>query len=202
MSRVGQVPQVVVGLGNPGREYEQTRHNVGFRVLDRVAKNLGCDFRQKSRFFAFVGEAKVGENRVWLVKPLTFMNRSGETVRAVAAWKKIGAEEVLVIVDDADLPLGKIRLRKSGSSGGHNGLRSIAEHLGGENFPRLRVGIGRRRPAGADITDHVLSEFSKNERPKVEKVVATAAEAVQYCLEHGVEAAMNKFNRRKSEEEL
>jgi PTH1 family peptidyl-tRNA hydrolase len=135
-----------------------------------------------------------------LAKPQTFMNRSGVTVGALANWLKIEATELLVVVDDADLPLGQLRLRQSGGSGGHNGLRSIIEALGGnEEFPRLRVGIGRTGPIGEDITDHVLGKFAPPERQQAEQAIDQAAEAVECCVKEGLTTAMNRFNRRKGD---
>ena len=143
-------PKLVVGLGNPGRDYVGTRHNIGFAVLDRLAGKFDCSFRRKWRFSAEVAEAAAGDaGKVVLAKPQTYMNRSGNAVNALLKWSKIESAQLLVVVDDADLPLGQIRLRASGGSGGHNGLRSIIEALGGnEEFARLRVGIGRSAPVG------------------------------------------------------
>ena len=191
-------PKLVVGLGNPGREYDGTRHNIGFAALDRLAERLGCSFRSKSRFSAQVAEAGAGEaGKVTLAKPQTFMNRSGSAVQALLVWLKIEPTQLLVVVDDADLPLGQIRLRASGGSGGHNGLRSIIETLGGiEEFARLRIGIGRTAPVGTDITGHVLGRFAPAEREVAEEAVATAVEAMECCLRDGLAKAMNRFNRK------
>ena len=195
-------PKLVVGLGNPGREYEGTRHNVGFDVLAGVAEKLGGSFRSKSRFSAEVAEVVGDTGKIVLAKPQTYMNRSGAAVNALANWLKIAPTELLVIADDADLPLGQIRLRASGGSGGHNGLRSIIEALGGtEEFARLRVGIGRSGRPGQDISDHVLSHFSAAERQVAEQAVEKAVAAVVCCLEQGVTTAMNQFNRKNAVEE-
>ena len=193
-------PKLVVGLGNPGKEHAGTRHNIGFAVLDRLAEKLGCSFRSKWRFSAKVAEATAGDaGKVVLAKPQTYMNRSGSAVNALLSWLKIEPPQLLVVVDDADLPLGQVRLRASGGSGGHNGLRSIIEALGGnEEFARLRVGIGRSAPLGADITGHVLGRFSPQEREEAERAVATAVDAIECCLREGLTEAMNQFNRRKS----
>jgi PTH1 family peptidyl-tRNA hydrolase len=187
-------------LGNPGREYAGTRHNIGFAVLDRLARQWKCSFRKKWRFSAEVAEAARGDGgKVLLAKPQTFMNRSGVAVAGILNWRKLAAADLLVVVDDAHLPLGQIRLRESGGSGGHNGLRSIIEALGGnEQFARLRVGIGRTRPAGEDITGHVLGDFAPQERAAAEEAVAVAAEAAACCAREGLTVAMNQFNRRKS----
>ncbi len=189
--------KLVVGLGNPGQEYAGTRHNIGFAVLDRLAAEQSGSFKRKFRFAAEVAEIGVGGEKVMLVKPQTYMNRSGIAVVAVAQWLKVAPPEMLVVVDDADLPLGQLRLRSEGGSGGHNGLGSIIEALGGEEkFARLRVGIGRRGPAGEDITGHVLGRFALPERETADKAVTMAAEAVMCALKEGLTAAMNQFNRK------
>ena len=195
-------PKLIVGLGNPGREYAGSRHNVGFAVLDELAERFGCSFRNKLRFAAKVAEWNVVSGKVILAKPQTFMNRSGTAVAALVNWLKLTPGDVLVVVDDADLLIGQVRLRQSGGSGGHNGLRSIIEALGGnEEFARLRIGIGRPNngvgPAG-DITDHVLGRFAADERKLIGPLLARAADAVVACVESGVPAAMNQFNRKEA----
>jgi PTH1 family peptidyl-tRNA hydrolase len=190
-------PKLVVGLGNPGPEYAATRHNVGFVVLDRLAGQYNCSFKRKLRFAAEVGEVGTGAGKVVLAKPQTYMNRSGVTVSAIVNWLKIRPAEMVVVVDDADLPVGQIRLRLAGGSGGHNGLRSIIEALGGcEEFPRLRVGIGRTGPTGTDITGHVLGRFAAAERASVAAAVDQAVAAIECCWQAGLPTAMNRFNRK------
>jgi PTH1 family peptidyl-tRNA hydrolase len=189
-------PKLVVGLGNPGREYVGTRHNIGFAVLDALAGKRDCSLRNRLKFGGEVGET----GGVTLLKPQTFMNRSGQAVAALVKWLKLTPPEVLVVVDDADLPLGKLRLRLAGGSGGHNGLRSIIEALGSEEFRRLRVGIGRREPVGADITNHVLGRFGAAERAAADAAVADAVAAIECCLSDGFTVAMNRFNRRKEDD--
>jgi len=192
--------KLVVGLGNPGQEYAGTRHNIGFAVVERLAAKFDCSLRRKVRFAAEVGEVTLADGKVTFAKPQTFMNRSGTAVAALLQWTKVLPAEVLVIVDDADLPLGQLRLRLSGGSGGHNGLRSILSALGGnEEFARLRIGIGRTLPEGADISGHVLGRFSAAERPVVDAIVTTAVEAVECCLSDGFAVGMNRFNRRKED---
>ena len=191
--------RLVVGLGNPGDEYDGTRHNIGFAVVEQVAAAYGGSFKRKLRFAAEIAEAVIDGHKIVFAKPRTFMNRSGQAVAALAGWLKIGPAELLVVVDDADLPLGQIRLRGAGGSGGHNGLGSIIEALGGhEEFARVRVGIGRTGPVGADITNHVLGRFAPAERAMAGQATAAAAAAVVYCLKEGLTAAMNQFNRRTS----
>ena len=192
--------KLVVGLGNPGKEYVGTRHNIGFDVVERVAGKLDCSLRKKLKFAAEVGEVTLDSGKIMFAKPQTFMNRSGAAVAALVNWTKVLPAEVLVVVDDADLPLGQLRLRLAGGSGGHNGLRSIIDALGGtEEFVRLRIGIGRTGPVGADIAGHVLGRFSAAERAAMAAAVATAVDAVECCLRDGFAVAMNRFNRRKED---
>ena len=169
--------------------------------MDRLAKKLDCSFRSRAKFSAIVGELTLDAGKIVLAKPQTYMNRSGASVSALANWLKILPGEILVLVDDADLPLGQIRLRLSGGSGGHNGLRSIIESLGGsEEFARLRIGIGRTGPVGEDITDHVLGKFSAAERSMAAEMIGEAVDAVECCLREGLTTAMNRFNRKKGEQ--
>jgi PTH1 family peptidyl-tRNA hydrolase len=183
--------KVIVGLGNPGPKYAGTRHNVGFDVIDYLAAAPGCTpFREK--FEAFVAELKEGEETVLLVKPLTFMNLSGRSVRAVIDFYKLPLDAVFVVCDDFNLPLGKLRIRVKGSHGGQNGLRSIQEQLGTDTYSRLRIGVGQ--PAPGDAVDHVLSKFRPGERKAVEDAIATAAQAALTWIRQGTEAAMNRFN--------
>jgi PTH1 family peptidyl-tRNA hydrolase len=192
-------PKLIVGLGNPGREYAGTRHNVGFAVLDELAERFGCSFRSKLRFAAKVAEWNGVAGKIVLAKPQTYMNRSGAAVAAMVSWLKLTPSDVLMVVDDADLPVGQIRLRSSGGSGGHNGLRSIIEALGGnEDFARMRIGIGRSDAVAGDITDHVLGRFRADEKKLIEPALARASDAVVACIECGVSAAMNEFNRKEA----
>src|SRR5262245_18017459 len=182
--------KLLVGLGNPGPKYAGTRHNVGFDVVDYLAAGPGCStFRE--RFEAFVAELKEGEETVLLVKPLTFMNLSGRAVRAALDFYKLPVDQVLVVCDDFNLPLGKLRVRSKGSHGGQNGLRSIQEQLGTDAYARLRIGVGE---PGHDAVDHVLSKFKPGERRAIEEAVATAAQAALVWVRQGTEAAMNRFN--------
>ena len=183
--------KVIVGLGNPGPKYVGTRHNVGFEVIDYLAAGPGCSaFREK--FEAFVAELKEGGETVLLVKPLTFMNLSGRSVRAVLDFYKLPIEELLVVCDDFNLPLGKLRVRSKGSHGGQNGLRNIQEQLGTDAFTRLRIGVGQPDPGEA--VDFVLSRFKPAERKAAEDAVATAAQAALVWVKSGTEACMNRFN--------
>jgi PTH1 family peptidyl-tRNA hydrolase len=202
MSEASQI-KLVVGLGNPGKQYERTRHNVGFMVADELAKRRRAEFHRKLRFNALLAELQHSitpslHHSILLTKPQTFMNLSGESVQRIAHWLKLTPPEVLVVVDDADLPLGTLRLRERGSSGGQKGIESIIQHLGSQDFPRLRIGIGRPAPTQAerDLVDHVLSPFEKDEAPLVKEIIAHAADAVECALQFGVTKAMNEFNKK------
>ncbi len=188
MASDGATFRLLVGLGNPGREYSGTRHNVGFMVLDRLAAALGATFRAEKKWQADVAVA----GDVWLLKPQTYMNLSGESVGALARFHKIAPERVLAVLDDMALPLGRLRFRERGSAGGHNGLQSILDHLGTQSVPRLRVGIGAAGPGAA--TGHVLGRFAVDERPLVEQSLDRAAEAIRFAQEHDLPSAMNQFN--------
>jgi PTH1 family peptidyl-tRNA hydrolase len=184
--------RLIAGLGNPGREYQRTRHNVGFVVLDRLAADAQLRWDYSEKWSA--GWAK---SDVIMVKPATFMNRSGEAVAAIANFYKIPPAEVLVVLDDLALPLGRLRLRTQGSSGGHNGLESVIEHFGTEAVPRLRVGIGAAPSHGA--VDYVLGRFFEEEQPVLDAAINRAAEAVKCAIDKGLFAAMNVFNKPPEE---
>jgi len=188
------VAGLIVGLGNPGTEYRDTRHNAGFMLADRLADQFGGKWRTEKKFFSEVAECSVGGRRVLLAKPLTFMNASGEAVAKMAAFHKVPAGSVLVLVDDADLPLGTLRLRGEGSPGGHHGLESVEQHLGTRGYPRLRIGIARPESGIRDIAGHVLGKFGASERPMLEKVLARGGEQVECWCSRGVAVAMNLFN--------
>jgi peptidyl-tRNA hydrolase, PTH1 family len=185
---------LIVGLGNPGREYARTRHNAGFMVIERVAERWRAQWRIVAKFDARLARTEVEGRKAVLCEPQTFMNASGVTVAAVSGFYKVLSSRLLVIVDDADLPLGELRLRASGSSGGHHGLESIERHLGTREYARLRVGIGRQSSALREITGHVLGRFAAHERDLVEKVLDRAASQAECWLIDGVAKAMNQFN--------
>lgn len=180
--------KVIVGLGNPGRQYAGTRHNVGFEVVDTLAAGAGVG-AYKRRFDAQVAEAT--SQGLLLVKPETFMNLSGRTVRQALDFYKVPTQDLLVVCDDFALPLGKLRLRTGGSHGGHNGLRNIQEHLGSTAYPRLRIGVGE---PGADDVSHVLGRFRPGERPVMADAILRAAQAVMVWANDGIETSMNRFN--------
>ena len=181
--------RLIVGLGNPGRQYSGTRHNAGFRVVDEMARRAAVAFGFEPRWDSEV--AQCGGRM--LMKPQTFMNLSGEAVQNYARYHRIDHSEILVVLDDAAIPLGELRLRPSGSAGGHNGLESVLIHMGTESVPRLRFGIGS---ASGALVDHVLGGFEPDELPKVEASVSRAADAAEYASAHGLEAAMNLYNKK------
>ena len=183
--------RLVAGLGNPGREYENTRHNAGFMVVDRLTTRLGMTLGFSSNWQALWGRTADG---CTYLKPMTYMNLSGRSVRACGQFYKIAAAETLIVYDDLALPLGQLRLRKEGSSGGQNGMESVIDHLGTPAVPRLRVGIGAVERAHS-MVDHVLSQFTKREREVLDAAIDRAADAVEHARMHGVESAMNLFNR-------
>lgn len=184
--------KLIVGLGNPGGQYAETRHNVGFLLLDCLAEDLKLDFRPK--FQGLVTETVINGEKVFLLKPQTFMNLSGRSVREITQFYKILPEDILVIYDDMDLATGRLRLRSSGSAGGHNGMKSIIGEIGTESFWRLKIGIGRP-PAGWDPARYVLAPFSKEEMPLLEETLEKGKEATLLWAKGEGEKAMNKYNR-------
>lgn len=184
--------KLIVGLGNPGREYERTRHNVGFLVVEEFAQRNGISVTKRD-FRALTGDGRVGDTRVCLLKPQTFMNLSGESVGAFLRLKPLALTDMIVVTDDIALPLAKLRLRANGSAGGHNGLKSLIAHLHSSEFPRLRLGVGAPRDVSVQI-DYVLGVFSRSEMKEVEEGVDRAVAALETWLSDGIEPAMNKFN--------
>ncbi len=184
--------KLIVGLGNPGKEYEHTPHNIGFEVMDVLAERCGCTLRRSFRFQARLARTRLGTESVLLVKPGAYMNKSGPVVAAITRKLGISPADLLVIFDDADLPVGRLRIRVGGSGGGHKGLLSIREHVGSDPFVRIRLGIGRQDDK--DLVAHVLTPFAADLRNSVRAMIVTAADAAHYLVVHGAEAAMNKFN--------
>ncbi|MBS7340340.1 MAG: aminoacyl-tRNA hydrolase [Suilimivivens sp.] len=186
---------VIAGLGNPKKEYDNTRHNIGFAFIDALAEKYSIsvmDVKHK----ALTGKGIINGQKVILVKPLTFMNLSGESIRPISDYYKIDtAKELIVISDDISLPPGQIRIRKKGSAGGHNGLKNIIQHLGNEEFQRIRIGVGEK-PKGYDLADYVLGHFSKEEQPLMQEGIKRAMEAAAMMLEGDIDRAMNEFNRK------
>ncbi len=182
--------KAIVGLGNPGNQYAGTRHNIGFMVVDKLASEFGAG-TPKARFKSLVTEVTIGSEKVVLLKPQTYMNLSGDAVRLMGSWYKLYADEILIVLDELDLPFGTLRLRERGSAGGHNGLSSVIQQLGTNEFPRLRVGIGRGR---SSATAQVLSKFSSDEQRELPFVIADAADAATLWVREGAVTAMNKIN--------
>ena len=197
---------LIVGLGNPGAEYDRTRHNIGFMAVDCLAKSWRISLGKEKRFYGIFGESRLDSiGKMRLLKPTTYMNVSGQSVRACADWFKCSPENILVIYDDMDLPLGKLRLRSSGSAGGHNGMKSIISHLGTQNFPRLRLGIGRgsdksdqaiATKANQNVTNHVLGVFSTIENKVLPEIFDLAESAVTSILKDSLDKAMSLYNSR------
>ena len=187
------VTWLVVGLGNPGEQYENTRHNAGFRVIDELADR--GDFPvQRLKFRALTNTAVIGGQGVLVMKPVTYMNLSGEAVGEAARFYKLPPDHVLVISDDVDLPLGKLRIRKGGSAGGHNGLKSIIQHLGTDQFPRLKVGVGGKPHPDYDMADWVLGKLQGEDKKAMDEAARRAAQAVECLLSQGMDKAMNQYN--------
>ena len=186
---------IIAGLGNPGREYEKTRHNVGFEVIDRLAERLEVSNWEK-KYKALAGKAIHAGEKLLLLKPQTYMNLSGESLLSAASFYRVTPDHILVISDDIALPEGRLRIRKSGSAGGHNGLKSIISNLGSGEFVRIRVGVGSK-PEGFDLADYVLGRAKGEDAEKMEQAYSAAADAVLSILEEGVDQTMNKVNRKE-----
>lgn len=185
--------KVIVGLGNPGREYSATRHNVGFMAIDELARRLGIT-SWRSRHEAEIAEFRGEGDTILLVKPQTYMNLSGKAVGEIVRWYKLTAADIIVIFDDLDLPVGKLRLRTKGGSGGHRGIESMLVHLGQDDFARVRIGIGRP-PQGWETADYVLGRFTAEECPIIAETINRAADAAEGIVKHGLTKAMNTFNK-------
>lgn len=191
------IPALIVGLGNPGSKYDRTRHNIGFDAIDQLAKRWQIPLADQRRFRGLVGDGlAMPGHRIRLLKPQTYMNKSGQSIRAVLDWFKLSPQSVLLVYDDMDLPVGKIRLRLSGSAGGHNGMKSTISHLGTQDFPRLRIGISNPQASGPtkDTISHVLGRFTPQENQVIPKVLEGVVQAVEMSLTQGVEKSMSLYN--------
>lgn len=184
--------KLICGLGNPGRQYENTKHNMGFRVIDALGDSYHIPVN-KIKHRALEGNGIVDGEKLILLKPQTYMNLSGESVKEAMQFYKIGIEDLIVVYDDISLPVGAVRVREKGSAGGHNGMKNIIAHLGSDQFVRVRVGVGAK-PAGWDLADYVLSGFAPNEEKEVENGIALAAKAVDLLVKNGLQKAMNAVN--------
>ena len=190
----GAITHIIVGLGNPGEEYSKTRHNAGFMAIDELCSRLGlrCD---RAKFKALVTEATVADKRVLIMKPQTYMNKSGEAIIEASRFYKIPAESIIVISDDVTLDVGRLRIRKKGSAGGHNGLKSIIEHLGTDEFPRIKLGVGQKPHPDYDMVDWVLGKFPKQDLDTLERAVKVVPEALSLMIQGDFDKAMNTCNR-------
>lgn len=184
---------MVVGLGNPGRDYEFTRHNAGFLTVDHIAVEENVDIK-KLKYKALIGDTVISGHRCLLVKPQTFMNNSGEAVREISQFYKIPPEKIIVIFDDISLPCGKLRIRRKGTDGGHNGIKSIIYHLNSDNFPRIKIGVGAKPHPDYNLADWVLSTFKKDELDELKKAISKATDVLPYMLDGEIDKAMNKAN--------
>lgn len=188
------IPELIVGLGNPEPKYDKTRHNIGFAAVDQLAKIWQMPLKENKRFQGLFAEGVTpGGQKVRLLKPSTYMNRSGQSVRAVTDWYKVPTQSVLVVYDDMDLPVGRLRMRLSGSAGGHNGMKSIIAHLGVKDFPRLRIGIGKSDGSKGTVS-HVLGKFAPEESQMIEEILYVSLKAVELSLKSGIEKSMNRYN--------
>ena len=184
---------LIVGLGNPGREYERTRHNCGFRAIDLLADMLGCKI-DRSKFQGLYGQVSRGGSKIYLLKPLTYMNLSGRSVLQLSAIFRIPPQRIIVLFDDISLPPGRLRIRADGSAGGHNGIKSIISELGSQEFPRVKIGVGAKAHAEQDLADWVLSTFSAGEEKDLAVALKNAAEAALCIIDAGVPEAANRYN--------
>ena len=184
---------LIVGLGNPGKEYERTRHNCGYRAIDLIAESLGCRI-DRSKFQGLYGQISKGGKKIYLLKPLTYMNLSGRSVLQISAYFQIPPQRIIVLFDDISLPPGRLRIRGDGSAGGHNGIKSIISELGSQEFPRVKIGVGAKPHAEQDLADWVLSTFSASEERDLAVALSNAAEAALCIIDRGISEAANRYN--------
>ena len=189
-------PWLIVGLGNPGKEYERTRHNCGFRAIDVLAQKLGCKV-DKSKFQGIYGQANYNGTKLLLLKPLTYMNLSGRSVLQLSAWFHVPPQRIIVLFDDISLEPGRLRIRADGSAGGHNGIKSIISEVGSQDFPRVKIGVGGKAHPEQNLADHVLSTFSALEEKALGSALERAADAALCIIDHGVPEAANRYNGSK-----
>jgi PTH1 family peptidyl-tRNA hydrolase len=188
---------MVVGLGNPGLQYEFTRHNIGFRIIDNLAREIETEFKKAKSYDSLISRGKINNHNLRLVKPQTYMNLSGKSVSKIVSYYRISFQDLLIVYDDLNLELGQIRIRKRGSAGGHKGVESIIEYLNSKDIPRLRIGIGKPSiNSNFDYASYVLSNFNDNEKDKISEVIQLSTEAIKTVIEDGLEKAMRKYNRK------
>lgn len=183
---------IIIGLGNPGTKFIDTRHNIGFRIIETLADKHNIKINRK-KHFSFIGQGVIKGEKAILIKPQTYMNDSGKAVADILNFYKKSNEDIIVIYDDTTLDVGRLRIREKGSAGGHNGVKSIIEHTGTSTFNRIKVGVGER-PVGWDLADYVLSRFSSSEEKEVDNIIKRSVEAIEVMLDQGVEVAMNRYN--------
>jgi len=189
--------KIVVGLGNPGLKYEFNRHNIGFRIVDSLARNIEIEFKKVKSYYSLISRGMINNHKVMLVKPQTFMNLSGRAVSKVVSYYKIPLQDLLIVYDDLNLELGQVRIRKKGSAGGHKGIESIMQYLNSEEIPRLRIGIGNPSVNfNFNCMSYVLSNFNNDEKDKIGEVIQLSTEAIKTVIEDGFEKAMRKYNRK------
>lgn len=187
----------MVGLGNPGMKYEFTRHNIGFRIVDSLARDIEIEFKKIKSYYSLISRGMINNHKVMLVKPQTFMNLSGRAVSKVVYYYKIPLQDLLIVYDDLNLELGQVRIRKKGSAGGHNGMESIMQYLHSEDIPRLRIGIGNLSANfNFDCISYVLSNFNDDEEDRIKETIKLSTEAIKTIIEDGFEKAMRKYNRK------
>lgn len=190
----------MVGLGNPGLKYEFTRHNIGFRTVDNLARDIETEFKKVKSYYSLISRGMINTHKVMLIKPQTFMNLSGRAVSKIVSYYKISFQDLLIVYDDLNLELGQVRIRKKGSAGGHKGIESIIQYLGSEKIPRLRIGIGNPLVnLNFDCVSYVLSNFNGDEKDKIKKVIQLSTKAIKIVIEDGFEKAMRKYNRKSIE---
>lgn len=188
---------MVVGLGNPGLQYEFSRHNIGFRIIDNLAREIETEFKRVKSYDSLVSRGKLMNHKLILVKPQTYMNLSGKSVSKIVSYYRISFQDLLIVYDDLNLELGQIRIRKRGSAGGHKGVESIIQYLNSEDIPRLRIGIGKPSiNSNFDYASYVLSNFNNNEKDKISEVIQLSTEAIKTVIEDSLEKAMRKYNRK------
>ena len=189
--------KILVGLGNPGSKYEFTRHNIGFRIVDNLARDIKTEFKKVKSYYSLISRGMINNHKVMLIKPQTFMNLSGRAVSKVVYYYKIPIQDLLIVYDDLNLELGQIRIRKKGSAGGHKGIESIMQYLHSEEIPRLRIGVGNPSVNfNFDCVSYVLSNFSGDEEDKIQEIIKLSTEAIKTVIEDGFEKAMRKYNRK------